>query len=370
VDVGDDVGAALAAYETACRSAMAQSSESAKATGLRRALVARQESEQARDKALEQVIAAENRLRDTAASAGLGRDGDPPSLIAGLRAWQAKRGATIKEGQRSLLEWQELQGILGGRTLDDLVREADEKALRASKLAEGLGARPPDADGATAGEPDLDTLHTVADELAERANRLDGQCGNAESQLAAVPEAEEAVQRAQDEVARLERLRDTLTRTVEILDAAQARVHRDLAPVLGAALRVNLASVTGGRYVDAAVNPGDLVVKVKETAALGGHWRNAQTLSRGTREQVYLLLRAAMAQYLVTKDERAPLLLDEVTAQSDAVRTAAVLSVLHRISADRQVILFSHDAIVGAWAREHLGDRDRLVTLAVQGTPA
>ena len=76
-----------------------------------------------------------------------------------------------------------------------------------------------------------------------------------------------------------------------------------------------------------------------------------------------------MAQHLVTTAETAPLFLDEVTAQADGRRRAALLSVLHALSADRQIVLFSHDAEVGAWAERTLaGPRDRLIRLpAIRG---
>src|SRR5437773_2409765 len=77
-----------------------------------------------------------------------------------------------------------------------------------------------------------------------------------------------------------------------------------------------------------------------------------------------------MAQHLVTTGETAPLLLDEATAQSDSQRRLALLTVLHQVSAERQVIMFTHDAEVAAWAGQHLdGQRDRLVTLPAVTVP-
>ncbi len=94
------------------------------------------------------------------------------------------------------------------------------------------------------------------------------------------------------------------------------------------------------------------------------HPCDAALLSRGTTEQVYLLLRVALAQLLVTvPGESAPLLLDDTTVQCDAVRTAAVLELLHRLSADRQIVVFSQELGVVEWARRNLTDRDRLVEL-------
>jgi energy-coupling factor transporter ATP-binding protein EcfA2 len=71
-----------------------------------------------------------------------------------------------------------------------------------------------------------------------------------------------------------------------------------------------------------------------------------------------------MAEHLVTTDESAPLLLDEVTAQSDPERKLRMLDVLHALSADRQIVLFSHDAEVMEWAALTLREpRDRLIRL-------
>ena len=106
--------------------------------------------------------------------------------------------------------------------------------------------------------------------------------------------------------------------------------------------------MSGGAYSEISVDPADLNVSVKEQAT--GQWRTARLLSEGTREQIFLLLRVAMAEHLVTTNEPAPLILDEVTAQSDAERKVQLLEVLHRLSAERQVVLFTHDDDVVTWA--------------------
>jgi uncharacterized protein YhaN len=139
--------------------------------------------------------------------------------------------------------------------------------------------------------------------------------------------------------------------------------------VLATAIGRWLPTVCGGAYVDVSVDPADLSVSVKESST--GKWRQARLLSEGTREQIYLLLRVAMAEHLVTNGEVAPLLLDEVTVQSDAVRKAQLLDVLHRLSAERQVILFTHDDDVLAWADRRLdGERDAVVRLPHRGAAA
>jgi uncharacterized protein YhaN len=177
-----------------------------------------------------------------------------------------------------------------------------------------------------------------------------------------VAEAEESVHAARSELARVVALADTLDRTLALLRTAEERVHRSLAPVLASAIGRWLPAVCQGAYVDVTVDPADLSVRVKDAAT--GKWRDARLLSEGTREQIYLLLRVAMAEHLVTNGETAPLLLDEVTVQSDQERKRQLLDVLHRLSAERQVILFTHDDDVLAWADRRLdGERDATVLL-------
>jgi uncharacterized protein YhaN len=200
----------------------------------------------------------------------------------------------------------------------------------------------------------------------EEASSTRGGLDQMRLDLPDVAEAEEALADASAELDRVNATAQVIDATVQLLRAAEERVHRDLAPILANGVSRWLARVSGGRYVDASVDPADLSVRVKEAAS--GRWRSALLLSEGTREQIYLLLRAAMAQQLATTGETAPLLLDEVTAQADSERKAQLLEVLHELSSERQIVLFTHDDDVAVWAEHSLdGERDRLVRLR---TPA
>jgi uncharacterized protein YhaN len=87
-------------------------------------------------------------------------------------------------------------------------------------------------------------------------------------------------------------------------------------------------------------------------------------LSRGTLEQIYLLLRVALVKHLTKPGESSPLMFDDVTVQTDSVRTSAILDLLNEISRERQVIVFSQEEDVRRWAESNLGqDRNALVKL-------
>lgn len=200
---------------------------------------------------------------------------------------------------------------------------------------------------------------------AERAAAtLEGEARRVDASLPSVAEAEEAREAAEAELQHVVALSEILDTTVGLLRNAEEQVHRDLAPVLADTVRRWLPRISGGAYLDVTVDPRDLRVRVKDAASR--QWRDAQRLSEGTREQIYLLLRVAMAQHLVTTGETAPLLLDEVTAQADDARREALLETLHELSRERQVVVFTHDQRIGEWAALHL-DPGRDVVIPLVG---
>jgi uncharacterized protein YhaN len=83
-------------------------------------------------------------------------------------------------------------------------------------------------------------------------------------------------------------------------------------------------------------------------------WRSADQLSHGATEQVYLLLRVALSDCLVSKSESCPLLLDDVTVHADSRRTVEILEWLHELSAERQVVVFTQEEQVTSWAQRSL----------------
>jgi len=367
-DVGDPV-LACTAYEEACRRRAEQALLADRAASIAHTLEARRGAEAAVADAQRVAIHAAEAVRAAARAIGVGDAGQPPErLVEELDAWRASRAEELRREDQALREWQELVGLLEGRSVEELRTEAEQRTRR----AEDLVAKVAEQDLAPlADRPDLEALLAVEHEelanLQRVAHARSGAIEQIRGDLPDVAEAEEAVGDASIEMERVTELARVIDETLRLLRGAEERVHRDLAPILAAAIRRWLSDVTGGAYTDATVDPAGLSVQVKETDS--GRWRPALLLSEGTREQIYLLLRIAMAQHLSTTGETAPLLLDEVTAQADRARATAMLEMLHRLSAERQVILFTHDELVAAWAERTLdGVRDRLIRLPV-GAP-
>ena len=133
------------------------------------------------------------------------------------------------------------------------------------------------------------------------------------------------------------------------MEKAEERVHRTVAPVLAETVREWIPRVTGGRYTDCRVDPEKLAVEVATT---NGRWHRAEILSHGTAEQVYLLLRLALARHLAS--QACPLILDDAVAASDSQRKHDLLETLLAVSESTQVILFTHEDDVFAWAQGRL----------------
>ncbi|MDO8732341.1 MAG: AAA family ATPase [Actinomycetota bacterium] len=349
-----------------------------------------QRSSQLREEAARAVLTA-------ADQAGLGRISDealPAATVAAntipdLQNWMQSRATETESVERAQAEWTELETMLAGVTFEQFEstrstaqEELEALAHKATHLRLKLGQKLAEVEdlarAENAGLVDGSELEGAESHLQEVRNRLEaarldlGDSSEAASRAEAVrqersvrvrslAECEDVIESAQSELSRVNELSATLETTMRFLQQAQDRVHRNIAPILMATLKEWLPSVTGGRYDDAIVDPASLQVQIRGG---GGQWRTADRLSVGTAEQVYLLLRMALAQHLTTTNEACPLILDDVTVQADEIRTFQILELLKKVSSSRQVILFAQESFVASWARENLnGSSDKVIQL-------
>lgn len=368
VAIGGDVEDAARSYLQACEERARIAAQAARRGDLERQLAAREAAENAQLAAREAHAHAAAELRDSARRCGLGEIGEEQQIVAALRRWLDDYAAQAAAYEAAYREWAELRELLRGRTLEELGAEADRQRQSADELSAGL---PPDEgrhpEPARELSEEIERRRREYAEARRLADRLLGQVSDRNRQLTSVADAEEECELAAKELARVQRLERTLITTREFLAQAQERIHRDIAPVLAATVKEWLPLVTADRYSEVAVDPGSLTVTVKDG---DGGWRDATQLSHGTAEQIFLLLRMAMARHLTRNGEVCPLLLDDITVQFDTLRTEAVLTVLHAISRERQVILFTQEDAVVAWASANLSaPHDQLVSLGGAAGP-
>ena len=341
---------AYATYREHCKERAQQGTAAARRGDLKAQLKQRERAEATRAANLGKREEGDEALRDVAQRCGL--DFDPgPALISALEKWQAHRIEALKENDQALRDWAELKALLDGKALAELIEATREQRLNADHLLEKVDATVLESMASEPSEAQLRSLRLDSERLTEQAAKAEGAVLQRSAALPSVPEAEVESVAAREKLKSVEHLDATLVKTLEFLREAEDRIHRSIAPVLSKSVAPRLPQITAGRYAEVRVDPEDLAVDVR---ASGGQWRDATRLSTGTAEQVYLLLRMAMAEHLVTTDESCPLLLDDVTVQSDADRTVRIMETLHEASSERQVIMFSQEAEVAAWAEEKL----------------
>jgi hypothetical protein len=288
----------------------------------------------------------------------------PAEAEAGLRDWQREQADAAARRELHALDRRQLETLLAGDTLDDLRRRMstlDEHAAGAAKRVDPAFSSTVDDDLA-----DVVVLRARAENAGRAAHGADVALGQWLTGVHPVGEVEEAYDRAQAELSRLRELDTTLEITQQLLARAEETAHRSIAPRLVHTVREWLPSITGGRYTDVLVDPETLEVRVRGE---GGRWRDAGRLSFSTAEQIYLVLRIALAEQLARPGVRCPLLLDDVTVHADRERTGQLLNLLLRAAADRQVILFTQQDPVVEWARANLADpRHAIIELPVVAT--
>jgi hypothetical protein len=153
-----------------------------------------------------------------------------------------------------------------------------------------------------------------------------------------------------------------LRRAAELIEQATKSIHRDLAPRLAKSVADRLALLTEGRYNAVNVDPAHFDVSL-----LGRDRPDLvplELVSHGTRDQVSLLLRLALAEVLSGGGERVPLLLDEPLLSADPQRRETALQFLWNLSATNQVVLSTSDpTLVTSLARVCDGEQPAVVTM-------
>lgn len=340
-------------YEDTCKTRSVIAQQAARRPDLIEAHAQRLQLEENHRQALDARQGQSRGVVEFAASVGLKAD-SPEAAADGLREWvreqEAKRELSTERKTDAAL----LVQLLGGRELTDLQSDLSTQMANAGEE--------PDVPM----PPDLNAFNAAAKDRLDRVIGLDGQLkgkiqtlGNG---LGSVAEAAEAEADALRAVTQVETLASCLNAATAELENAKERANASIAPALADRMRPWLPRVTNGRYRDVTVDPADLKMQVTETT---GQVRQADRLSLGTTEQIYLLLRLSLSQVLSGGAETAPLIFDDVTTQSDNARTVAVMELLLELSTEHQVILFTQEDEVVEWAQRNVrAERDKIIALA------
>lgn len=255
-----------------------------------------------------------------------------------------------------------------------LARERREAGLRlaaghdASGLAaiEGLLARHDDAALAMLLREAQDDLRGRERQVAELLERR-GRTAQRLERLRQEAEAEDRLVAHEELLAEFDRLADryaVLSLTAELIRRTKTVFEEERQPEVLLKASAYFAKMTDGAYarIVAPAEGDTLLAETGDRRTIDG-----SMLSRGTREQMYLALRFALAG-ATSPSQALPLLLDDLFVHFDAARLARTAEVLGSVSAERQVVLFTcHEHVARTVASALPGAQ--VIAMARRGAP-
>ena len=131
---------------------------------------------------------------------------------------------------------------------------------------------------------------------------------------------------------------EAISLAVDTLREANDEIQSRFSPELGRVAAAYMSAITGGRYEDVFINR-DFSARVRATDDAVA--REAEYLSAGTLDLMYLAVRLAVCELALPEGERCPLIIDDALVNLDEKRVEQAMELLRDISKDRQVILFS-----------------------------
>jgi len=132
--------------------------------------------------------------------------------------------------------------------------------------------------------------------------------------------------------------RDALALAFQMIKDLSRQEQEVLAPQLNGAVEKRFLPLTGERYEEAKIDP-EFRIWVRENGS--GELRSAESLSQGTRDQLYFALRFGILDLIAGEEESCPCFLDEPFAAYDHTRLAEAFNILKEESLRRQLVLFT-----------------------------
>lgn len=248
--------------------------------------------------------------------------------------------AGLEVVERRALQRSELQRALD-ENLDELLRGGDGLPLSELRAA----ARELGPDEARARLHEVSTERGTLDEQWQvHVQRV----AAAEQGLARLQEREGAAEAAADAAERLAEVRDATlqylrVRLAERLLEGEVRRNREdsQGPVVREAGQL-LSRLTGQAYTGLLVDYGPDDEPTLRCVQAGGQQVPIDSLSEGTRDQLYLALRLASLRQQASHAPPMPLLLDDILVHFDDARARAALAVLGEFAEVTQVLFFTH----------------------------
>lgn len=189
-------------------------------------------------------------------------------------------------------------------------------------------------------EPQLKNVETQINNEKIKLKGLEIEENTVIPQIDAMVELEETLQAKKEEYNNLKNQEDIINITIENLEQAYEEMKTTITPKFTENLSKNIEEISNGKYSKVTINDESGMVVENNR----GEYINANNLSTGTIDQLYLSLRLSMIEDL--SKESLPIILDETFAYFDNTRLENAIKYLIKLTQgenikNHQVIIFT-----------------------------
>ena len=211
----------------------------------------------------------------------------------------------------------------------DIRRFVRETAQNRDRLAQELHQAQTQLLQAQMSDAD-DTVTHLQQQIAQVQGRLDA--GRDAQTLG------DQISRLEEELVRQQAEYDALRLSLDALQAANTTLQNRFSPELGRRAAEIFADMTGSTWSHILL---DREFHLSAESGSDPTRRSVQLLSAGTADQLYLAVRLAICEMILSPEQNPPLILDDALLTFDDARLSTTLDYLTRLGAQRQILLFT-----------------------------
>lgn len=192
----------------------------------------------------------------------------------------------------------------------------------------------------TGGDNQAAQLSRRLTEARAKCSRISAQMAEHSGRLAAMGDPlvlGSEISRMEAEYAEISAEYDAIALAIDTMRKADEDIQSRFSPALGKLAAEYMQFVTDGKY-DGVMLDRDFSAAVHEAG--GNVPRNAEYLSAGTLDLMYLAVRLAVCSLALPESANCPLIIDDALVNFDADRRRQAMALLEKIAQERQVILF------------------------------
>ncbi len=181
----------------------------------------------------------------------------------------------------------------------------------------------------------IEIIQKELNEIKIKIHELDFDKENVEPKLDNLIQIEEKIVNNNEKIVNLKNLEKSMNLAKEILRRAYEKMKNTVTPKFTENLSKNIMEITDGKYNNVMLKDDNgIIVELED-----GNYVEANRLSIGTIDQLYLSLRLSMVEDL--SKEKMPIILDEAFAYYDTQRLENILNYMINKYNDRQIIILT-----------------------------